>query len=201
MLSVDFQKIHKLNRYKKRHPVFISLQHPKNNIPSDKESVAKMIAAGWWGQKKINGYRCQIHITNKGKMTFYTRQGNEHTRPVSEEIKETLENLIPAKGINVFDAEWQSQLNKMFMFDIYRQEGQLLKKLTFEERYQLLRAEFGFLSPRVEFLPVYKRVSDCMRVLGKDDDKTEGLVFRYPKTPGWQNASIMRCLTHERKST
>jgi len=195
MLTVEFLKeIRKLNRFKQRHPVFIRLQHPNENVPPDKESVAELLRMGWWGQKKINGFRCQTHITAKGEMTFYTRQGRIHTRQVTDEIKEALEELIPESGINVFDAEWQIQLNKLFVFDIYRQEGQLLRRLNFAERHNLLRENYAFLGPHIEFLPVYKSVRDCMRVLNKDDEKVEGLVFKYPSDSGWKDSSIMRCL-------
>jgi len=197
LLTANFKEIHKLNRFKQRNPVFIRLQHPKANVPPDKESVEELLRMGWFGQKKINGFRCQTHITSKGKMSFYTRQGRLHTRQVTDEIKETLEHLIHETGINVFDAEWQIQLNKLFIFDIYKQEGQLLRKLNYAERHKVLR-EYAFLGPHIEFLSVYKTTQACMRVLGKDEPYLEGLVFRFPKDFGWQNSSIMRCLIKDR---
>jgi len=198
MLTADFKEIHKQIRFSKRNPVFIRLQHPQANVPPDKESVAELLRMGWWGQKKVNGFRCQTHITAKGEMSFFTRQGRLHSRQISDEIKETLEQLIPETGINVFDAEWQIQLNKLFVFDMYTQESQLLRKMNYAERHQILRDEYAFLSPCVEFLPVYKTVKDCMRVLSKAEPYLEGLVFRFPKDFGWQNSSIMRCLIKDK---
>jgi len=197
MLCKDvIKQVRQINRDKKRNPMFISLQHPKSGLDMtvDEERIKEILRLGWWGQKKINGFRCQTHITHKGEMTFYTRQGQKHTRTVSNEIKSVLENLIPANGINVFDAEWQFQQNKLYVFDMYRAEGQLLKLQTYAERYQTLRDEYAFIGPHVEFLPVYKNFRHCMQVLNKNDDKVEGLVFKYPNDPGWSNTGIMRCL-------
>lgn len=187
-------RIRYLNKKAKKVPMFIEPQHPKGELPATQESVEKYIRWGWWGQKKINGYRCQIHICNKGKVSYFTRQGSLHTRKVPEILTEQLvRHLTPEKGFNVLDAEWQRQQESIYLFDVLQLEGQLLSALTYAERYQKLRKELFFIEPNIKFLPVYKSVRQCMQVLNKDEEWVEGLVFKLPHNRGWKNDAIQRC--------
>lgn len=183
-----------LRKRAKKVPMFIQAQHPKGELPPTEDSVSKYIRWGWWGQKKINGYRCQIHISSKSEVFYFTRQGRLHTRKVPEIVNEQLlRHLIPTKGFNTFDAEWQRQQETIYLFDVLKLENKLLQNLTYAERYKILRKDLFFIEPNVKFLPVYKSVRQCMQVLNKDDVWVEGLVFKLPDIQGWDNDAIQRC--------
>ena len=188
------KRIRKINRDGKTKPMFIDPQHPKAETPPNEEDIADLIRWGWWGQKKVDGYRCQIHITAKGEITYYTRQGNIHTRAVPAILTEQLlRHLKPAVGVSVFESEWQRQQEKIYLFDVLKLEDKLLEKKNFAERHQILRKDLFFIEPNIEFLPIYKSVRQCMQILKKDEEWIEGLVFKLPHNPGWQNDAIQRC--------
>lgn len=186
------KRIRKLN--KGSEPVFINPQHPKASVPPIREDIEDFIRWGWWGQKKVDGYRCQIHITSKGDIKYYTRQGSLHTRKVPDIISDQLKrHLTPSDGVNVFESEWQRQQEKIYLFDVLKLENILLNEKTFAERHDILRKDLFFIEPNISFLPVYKSVYQCMQVLNKDEDYIEGLVFKLPTNKGWKNDAILRC--------
>jgi ATP-dependent DNA ligase len=194
LLSKEVLKnIREINR-KRGTAMFIEPQHPKGELPPKKEDISNLIRWGWWGQKKVNGYRCQIHISSEGEVKYFTRQGTAHTRTIPETIKEQLtRHLTPSHGYNVLDAEWQRQQEKIYLFDVLKLEDKLLDRQTFEERHQILRKDLFFIEPNINFLPVYKSVHQCMQVLAKNEDWIEGLVFKLPGNKGWKNDAIIRC--------
>ena len=193
------KRIRGINRQRNKVAMFMNAQHPGSGStlrPND-ESVRKVIGYGWWGQKKINGFSWQAHISAQGELVCFTRHGGKHTRQLQTEIKDQiLTHLTPATGWNVVVGEWQFTEKKMYLFDVLKLENESFQKMNYGERYKILKNDLFFLSPNIEFLPVYRTVKQCLGVLekAKTDKTLDGLVFKNPKTPGWQNTSIVRCL-------
>ena len=196
--SEALERIREINRLKKRQPMFITAQHPGSGsrlAPND-ETIRKVIGYGWWGQKKINGDSWQCHISSKGELVCYTRHGTKHTKKLHTAIHDDIvEHFRPSQGFTVLVGEWQYTLKKVFLFDILKQEGESFSNLTYSERYKILRDNL-FITPNVEFLPVYRTVKQCLQVLekAKGDKFLDGLVFKNANAQGWRNTSIVRCL-------
>ncbi len=99
--------------------------------------------------------------------------------------------FAPAAGWNVIDGEWLKGTDRVYVFDILKQEGRLLRDLTYLQRWELLPRLY--ISPMVETLPIYRTVAKCLEILAQADEKIEGLVFKSLTTPGFQDTSIIRC--------
>lgn len=176
---------------------FLRAMHPKTEIRGDRESMAKILDAGWIAQMKIHGHRAQVHISadESEPILVYNRQGNLHKKNLSLNMTRELRRLFsPQTGWNVLDSEWLKPEDKLYVFDFLKKEGKLLKHLPFEDRWKLLPR--NFISPRIQTLPVYKHVERCLEVFSKEDKNLEGLVFKSP-AKGFSDTSIIRC----RKST
>lgn len=204
--KMTWRRIRGINRKRDTTPMFIKPQHPgagTGSIAPTDERIRKVISYGWWGQTKINGYSWQGHIAPDAKMTCYTRQGRTHNRKLHTEISEQiLDHILPKtkNGYTVLAAEWQHELKILYIFDVYKLDGESFQRKTYTERYKILRDELFIIAPNVKILPVYRTVKQCMDVLEKarGDKFVDGLVFKNPKTPGWQNSSIVRCLKGKR---
>ncbi len=173
---------------------FIRPMHPKTEISPDAATVARVLGLGWAGQIKIHGHRAQIHISadpNDAPLA-YNRHGEIHKKLIPEAIVSELRRLFqPKKGWNVIDAEWLKPENKLFVFDFIKQEGELLTRLTYLERWKLLPR--AYISPTLSTLPLLTTIEKCMEILDKPAPHVEGLVFKSQTTRGFEDSSIVRC--------
>lgn len=177
-----------------RRSAFIRAMHPKTEINPTRSSIEKILKAGWAGQMKIHGHRAQIHISanpNEEPVVF-NRQGQVHKKPLSSEIVRELRRIfILDSGWTVIDSEWLKPENKLFIFDILKLNDQILRPLTYEERWNLLPR--SYISRHIQTLPLFKTAEKCMQVLAGLDEQIEGLVFKSLESKGFEDTSIIRC--------
>jgi ATP-dependent DNA ligase len=174
--------------------VFIKAMHPQAEISPTYASVDKILRLGWVGQMKIHGHRAQIHISaNPSEKTVaYNRQGRPHKKLLPKEIEKELRRILNLKsGWTVIDSEWLKPENKLYIFDILKQDDRILRSLTYSERYNLLPG--SFISPYIKVLPILDNVEKCMKVLNSKEDYIEGLVFKSLSTKGFEDTAIVRC--------
>ncbi len=173
---------------------FIKAMHPKTEISPTLASVEKILKAGWVGQMKVHGHRAQIHISadESEDVTVYNRQGKPHKMLLPPVIIKELRRILRLKdGWTVIDAEWLKPENKLFIFDVLKQDDRILRPLSYEQRYKLLPR--AYISPNVQTLPLYTTASKCMEILANEEEHVEGLVFKAPTTKGFEDTSIVRC--------
>lgn len=169
--------------------------HPKTEIRSDPESMQKILNAGWVAQLKIHGHRAQIHISGRDAdpIRVYNRQGQLHKMELSDLMQSELRRVfgpqVPGE-FNVLDAEWLKPEGKIFVFDLLKQDGKLLRHLPFKERYKLLPR--AYLSPVLQTLPLLQTLEECQAAMVRPEEWIEGLVFK-SSAPGFEDTSIIRC--------
>lgn len=174
--------------------VFMRAMHPKTEIQPTRASIEKILGAGWVGQIKIHGHRAQIHLSAspQDEVIAYNRQGRRHKKLLPDEIAAELRRVIdPQEGWTVIDTEWLKPENKLFIFDILKQNGKSLAPLSYGERWKLLPR--AYLSPYIQTLPLLQTAEKCLEVLARPEDHIEGLVFKSLKTKGFSDTSIVRC--------
>ena len=192
---------------------FIPCQHPVSSVVAKKSICARMERNGWLGQRKIgigtNSFRSQIHLDSSGVIAHYTGGGFLFDRSdcISSNINlcKAFEPLCPDphNGINVFDAEWIPQLDKVFIFDLLKYQDDNFDKLTYIQRYEYLNIFMGnFIDhPHIQFLSVYKTAYFCWKELNlikkNKDPFCEGLVFRSSQSIGWNDSAIVCCITSQ----
>jgi ATP-dependent DNA ligase len=167
--------------------------HPKTEIRSDAAAIARILQAGWVGQQKIHGHRAQIHIPAETdrELIAYTRQGKQHTRALPAPLIKELRRLFtPSKGWNTIDAEWVKAIDYLYVFDLLKQEDEVLRGLTFPERWG--RLPRAFLSPCIRVLPLLRDLPSCLKALN-EEGAVEGLVFKSSTSTGFADTSIVRC--------
>ena len=167
--------------------------HPKSEIAPTEEAISRILALGWVGQMKIHGHRAQVHIPadETKPIVVYTRQGRQHSIEMpAPMVKELRRVFTPVKGYNVLDTEWLKPSKKLFVFDILKKEGEVLRGKTFSQRYALLPR--AFISPSVSVLPLITDLSGCLKVLRSKGAHIEGLVFKSNRS-GFADTSIVRC--------
>jgi ATP-dependent DNA ligase len=176
--------------------VFIKAMHPKTEIQPTRVAIEKILKIGWVGQMKIHGHRAQIHLSaDGGEPIAYNRQGRPHKKLLPKEVIKELRRVInPQEGWTVIDTEWLKPENKLYIFDILKQDGKLLNRLPYGERYKLLPR--SYISPYIQTLPLVQTVEKCMEILAKTDEHIEGLVFKSMTTKGFSDTSIVRCRKH-----
>ncbi len=168
--------------------------HPKTEIRPDRGAMKRVLDAGWCGQLKIHGHRAQFHISAEPSQAVlaYNRQGEFHQKAVSAALSAELRRLFaPVVGWTVVDGEWRKSEDHVYIFDLLKKDGQLLKDRTYLERWEMLPRVYT--SASVETLPLYRTVERCLEALEKPDDFIEGLVFKSLSTPGFNDTSIVRC--------
>lgn len=171
---------------------FMKQQHPTSGIQPDAETIKRIMATGWVGQKKINGRCAQIHVAATGEVIAYTRHGDRHTLPLSQSIQQKLvQHFAPSQGFNVIVGEWQPTIKMLFTFDTLAQEGERLDGLTFPERFKLLPRDF--IDPEIQVLPLIKTLAAAMKVFESEDPYVEGMVFKSSTSKGWPDSAIIRC--------
>jgi ATP-dependent DNA ligase len=174
--------------------IFIKAMHPKTQVSPNQASVKRLLDAGWVGQMKVHGHRAQIHISSDpaDEMMAYNRQGRLHKKLLPEPIIKELRRLFaPYKGWTVLDTEWLKPENKLYVFDVLKHEGKLLRTLTYAERYAMLPRMY--ISPFVQTLPLLTSVERCMEILARTEETIEGLVFKSLNSKGFEDTSIVRC--------
>lgn len=174
--------------------VFIKAMHPKTEINRTPASIEKILRSGWVGQMKIHGHRAQVHMSAdlQEPMVVYNRQGRPHQMLLPKSICDELRRIFTiTEDWTVIDAEWLKPEGKLFIFDILKQDGKLLRGLTYAERYALLPR--SFISPCIKTLPLYTTAEKCLEVLATPDEYIEGLVFKSLTVKGFSDTSIVRC--------
>lgn len=174
--------------------VFIKPMHPKSEIKPTLESVEKVLRSGWVGQMKVHGHRAQIHISARpgDDPIVYNRQGRVHKKLLPDEIAFELRRIFTLReGWTVIDSEWLKPKGKLFIFDILKQDDQLLRRMSYADRYALLPK--SYISPHVKTLPLLTSAEKCLEVLAKTEDYIEGLVFKSLTAKGFDDTSIVRC--------
>ena len=167
---------------------FLTPQHPKTSLAPTEKTVARYLADGWWGQRKVNGRRAQVHVEGE-LVQLWTRQGTVHTTVATEQLRDELRRYVGGRTYTVLDGEWLQ--GKLYLFDILRSDGRLLNNLNYRDRYELLKEPF--ISPVIQVLPVYRTARQCWQELQSKDPGGEGLVFRDPRARGWFDGAIVRC--------
>jgi ATP-dependent DNA ligase len=174
--------------------VFIKAMHPKTEISPTLPSIEKILKAGWVGQMKIHGHRGQIHIPADPQedTIAYNRQGRPHKKLLPDEIIQELRRVFDLESDwTVIDTEWLKPENKLFVFDILKLNGKLLRTLSYAERWKLLPKLY--ISRHVQTLPILTTADKCMEVLARKEEYIEGLVFKSLDSKGFADTSIVRC--------
>lgn len=171
---------------------FITAMHPKSEVRFNPATVRKLLSQGWVGQPKIHGHRVQLHVPADPaeRILAFNRQGEEHQQNLTAAMQKDLRYLFsPASGWNVIDGEWLKSQHKIFLFDFLQREGQVLRQLTYGQRYEFLPRLYR--SDCLQTLPVLTSIESCLRAY--EDPSNEGLVFKSMNSPGFANTSIIRC--------
>jgi ATP-dependent DNA ligase len=174
--------------------VFIKAMHPKTEISPTLASVEKILKAGWAGQVKVHGHRAQIHLCadESEEPIAYNRMGKPHKKLLPDEIVAELRRILrPEIGWTVVDAEWLKPEGKLFIFDVLKLNGKILRGVSYEERWK--RLPRLYISRHVQTLPLLTSADKCMEVLASTDENVEGLVFKALQSKGFEDTSIVRC--------
>lgn len=174
--------------------IYIKAMHPKTEVSPTLASVEKLLKAGWVGQLKIHGHRAQIHIHADSDIEpiVYNRQGRPHKKLLPDEIVSELRRIFDLRdGWTVIDAEWIKPEGLLYLFDVLKLDGELLRSKSYRDRYALLPK--SYISPHIKPLPIITVASKCMEVLAGDEEHIEGLVFKSIDTKGFEDTSIVRC--------
>jgi ATP-dependent DNA ligase len=178
---------------KPRDDMFIQSQHPKNGITPEAEHIRGFLELNWIGQAKMNGHRLQIHISPKGQMTCFTRQGNLHTKKLSTELEASFLQYADKDGILVLDCEWIKSLDQVWLFDVLKYQGRTMMFSSYKERYGILKSIYA-IAANIKLSRVLKKEKDCLKVLADPNEIIEGLVLKAWETKGWPDTAIVRCL-------
>ncbi len=173
---------------------YIRAMHPRASVKSDDASLRKMLAAGWVAQRKVHGHRVQIHVSAdpEQEVLLYNRLGNFHRKKLEPSIIGEIRRIFsPQEGVNVLDAEWLKPEGLIFVFDFLKSQSQLLNRMTFCERHELL--PILYRSDCLQTLPVLKTFESCKAIIQSQDSHTEGLVFKSSTTRGFSDTSVLRC--------
>ena len=173
--------------------MFIQSQHPKNGITPEAEHIRGFLELNWIGQAKMNGHRLQIHITPKGQMTCFTRQGTLHTKKLSTELEASFLQYADKDGILVLDCEWIKSLDQVWLFDVLKYQGRTMMFSSYKERYGILKSIYA-IAANIKLSRVLKKEKDCLKVLADPNEIIEGLVLKAWETKGWPDTAIVRCL-------
>ena len=173
---------------------YIKAMHPKTEINPTLAAVSKILKAGWVGQMKVHGHRAQIHLHADPDVEpiAYNRQGRPHKKLLPPEIIAELRRVLDLKsGWTVLDTEWIKPENKLFLFDVLKLDGKLMRQSAYEERWKLLPR--AYISRHLQTLPMLTTVEKCMEVLSRPEDFVEGLVFKSLARKGFEDSAIVRC--------
>lgn len=174
--------------------IFLRPMHPKTAIRPDPQAIQRILALGWVAQLKIHGHRAQIHIPadESAEIIAFNRHGSRHKKALSPSIQKELRRVFaPKEGWNVIDTEWLKPEDKIYVFDIIKQEGKLLRHLAFPQRWKLLPR--AYLSPHLSTLPLLTTQAECLKALASNAPHVEGLVFKAGTRAGFADSSILRC--------
>ncbi len=176
-----------------RSSLFIRPMHPKTEIRPSRDSIQRILEAGWVGQLKIHGHRAQIHISSDPgeDLIAYNRQGQLHKKEIPAPMISELRRVFsPEKGWNVIDAEWIKTEDRLYVFDFIKKEDRFLGRLNFRERWAMLPR--AYISPYIQTLPILDTLEQCLDALSRPETSIEGLVFK-SSSVGFEDTSIVRC--------
>jgi len=150
----------------------------------------------WVAEPKYNGSRCELHILD-GKIEFWDRHG-KHLKYNNDflheegrnEIKKTLLNIFGKKGYFVLDCELRHNKvkgiqNKLVIYDIHIYHNEVLNKMVFRDRRNLLEG-MGFSIFNGDIVHLIYQYKDNFKqtyeafISGDygDPDEFEGLVIK-----------------------
>lgn len=173
---------------------FIRPMHPKTGIRPVPEAISRILDSGWVAQLKIHGHRAQIHVPadRDEPIWVFNRHGAQHKKLMPEPMVAEIRRVFtPTTGWNVVDAEWIKGEDKLYVFDFLKRDGELLRKMPFPQRWQLLPRLY--LSPHIQTLPLIRDLKGCLEALDERQPHIEGLVFKSLTSPGFADTSIIRC--------
>jgi ATP-dependent DNA ligase len=173
---------------------YIKTQHPIGTIlPTNQNVILWMTEKKWIAQAKINGRKAQIHISNNN-VIFYTRQGNLHSAHISQELKDSIIKWFSSEKETVIEAEFIPQQQKIFVFDLVVDNGELLRNITYPERHELLtKNKPDILGKNIQILPILSSVISAQKLLLENNPIIEGLVFKSQIGIGFSDNFIIRC--------
>lgn len=171
---------------------YIRTAHPEASIPPNAQAIAFLLKQGYFGQRKVNGRKIQIHIPHDGgTILCFTRQGTLHTLSIPQDVLEAIRQYYaPREDWNVIEGEFVPKAGTIFLFDFVMAEGIILSHETYKERYSRLKK--NFILPFLKILPIYTTLKQCLDDLSKDEPFIEGLVFKVD-LPGFSDSTIIRC--------
>jgi hypothetical protein len=169
---------------------FIRTQHPKASIEFRPELIQSMLASGWIGQPKFNGFKVQSHVVGRSVHSF-SRTGKIVV--LSKDINSAILDCY-SDGFS-FEGEHRPQANKLCVFDCVKTpEDGVLKNLAYVDRHSRLGVTM------IPFLLVAPVLTEMDRLeYWYNHPETEGLVFK-SGTPGFSDTSIIRCRRPEMKN-
>lgn len=173
---------------------FIKAMHPKTEVKPTPLSIQKILNSGWVGQMKVHGHRTQVHLPADPELepVVYNRQGQPHKKILPDRIAAELRRIFELRNDwTVIDAEWLKPEGKLFIFDMLKLDGKLLRSLSYADRYALLPK--SYISPHVKTLPLLTTLAKCMEVMERPEAYVEGLVFKSLDSKGFNDTSIVRC--------
>ena len=173
---------------------YIKAPHPKTTIKPDKLAFQRILDRGWVAQYKIHGHRAQFHISSdpNQKILVFNRRGQLHKKQLPDLLQDELRRLFqPKDGWTVVDGEWLKGSDKIFLFDLLRSDGELLNKLSYGERYEMLPRVYR--SEYVETLGIWKQTQNCFDAIETAPEYVEGFVLKAWNTKGFADTSIIRC--------
>ena len=109
---------------------FIKAAHPKTSIKPEPDTIQRILDRAWVAQFKIHGHRAQFHIPSDPQKSIivYNRQGQVHKKELPVEIANDLRRIFgSADDWTVLDGEWLKPLDKIYIFDILKRQGELLR--------------------------------------------------------------------------
>jgi hypothetical protein len=124
---------------------FIRAPHPKTEIKPSSDAIRKVLGLGWVGQLKIHGHRVQLHVPadRDEEVLAYNRQGQLHAKALPPKMEAEIRRLFtPDTDWNVVEGEWLKPKDTIHFFDFLKEEGKLLDRLPFAERWKRLPRAF-----------------------------------------------------------
>lgn len=173
---------------------YMKAPHPKTSIKPDLVAIQRILDSGWVAQFKVHGHRAQIHIHANPQQASYVfnRQGKLHKKSLSKTLEDEIRRILqPKSDWTVLDCEWLKGDDKLFLFDILRQNGEALHHMTYEDRYERLPRIYR--SPHIETLGIWKQASHGFEAIETAPAYIEGFVLKAFHTKGFSDTSVIRC--------
>lgn len=150
----------------------------------------------WCLQPKYDGWRRPIYVHEDGRVAFHAKRndGEEASKQPPQDLVEEFKSLPWPKGL-ALDAEWMGPRlvdvlhgeHRLYLFDITYLDGQFLKDMPPQQRYEGLRTLFEMVkakgrtdTPRIILAPMWDReLWKHFEELEKNEPLCEGVVVRH----------------------